>query len=521
MQADAVVIGAGPNGLVAANLLADAGWSVVLLEASDAVGGAVRSNSEVADGFVHDICSSFYPLSVASPAIRSLELEHHGLRWAHAPAVLGHPFKDGRWSMLHRSVEDTAAGMEEQHPGDGEAWMRLCANAKLIGPEVVGALMTPLPPVRFGLRLLAKLRAAGGLDFVRMLATPVRSLGEQYFGGRSPRILLAGNALHADIPLDAPGSGLMGWLLTMLGQHAGFPVPVGGASGLSEAMARRFTGYGGELRTSTRADHIVVRDGRAVAVQTSHGEQIDVRRAVLADVAAPHLYGGLVHWEDLPGRVRRRMQRFEWDPGTIKLDWALSGLIPWSTPPPVMPGTVHLSESVDELSQAALDVRSGRSPERPFLLMGQMTTADPTRSPPGTESVWAYTHVPGDVDVAQMTERVEARIEQYAPGFTSRVTARRVLGPRDLEEHDENLVDGALNGGTASLHQQLVLRPIPGLGRAETAVGGLYLASASAHPGGGVHGACGANAARAALAHHRLRVPWRRDQHLTDAATRS
>jgi len=317
-------------------------------------------------------------------------------------------------------------------------------------------------------------------------------------------MLIAGNAMHADIPLDAPGSGFMGWLMTMLGQHVGFPVPVGGASGLSEALARRFTGYGGELRCSTRAERILVRDGRAVGVRTSPGDTVTARHAVGADVAAPNLYGGLVDWSDLPERVRRRMAEFEWDPGTLKLDWALDGPIPWRNPPSAMPGTIHLSESVDELARALLQLRSGRTPERPFLLMGQMTTADPTRSPAGTESAWAYTHVPSDVDVAAVAEQVEARVEGYAPGFSDRIRARRVLGPQDLEAYDENLVGGAVNGGTASLHQQAIFRPIPGLGRAETAVAGLYLGSASAHPGGGVHGACGSNAARAALAHARV-----------------
>ncbi|HET7325972.1 MAG TPA: NAD(P)/FAD-dependent oxidoreductase [Nocardioidaceae bacterium] len=504
MQADAVVVGAGPNGLVAANVLADAGWQVLLLEAAPQVGGAVHSSGDVAAGFVHDTCSSFYPLAAGSPVIASLELERHGLRWSHAPAVLGHAFADGEWALIHRSPDETAAGFDEQHPGDGDAWLRMCADARRIGPAVVDALLSPMPPARDGLRVLTKLRSVGGLDFVRMLASPVRSMGTAHFGGRAPRMLLAGNALHTDIPLDAPGSGLMGWLLTMLGQHVGFPVPVGGASALSEALARRFTGLGGEIHCSTRVDHVVVRHGRAVAVQTAHGEQVGARRAVLTDVAAPRLYGGLVDWSDLPDRVRRRMARFEWDPGTIKLDWALDGPIPWRKRPAAQPGTVHIGESVDELSHSLLALRSGRMPDRPFVLLGQMTTADPSRSPAGTESAWAYTHLPADADVQRMAERVEARVEERAPGFGDQIRARRVLGPLDLEAHDENLAGGAINGGTSSLHQQAVFRPIPGLGRAETPVRRLFLASASAHPGGGVHGACGANAARAALAHHRM-----------------
>jgi phytoene dehydrogenase-like protein len=248
---------------------------------------------------------------------------------------------------------------------------------------------------------------------------------------------------------------------------------------------------------------------------------IRVRHAVIADVSAPSLYGGLVNAEHLPARVRREMGNFEWDPGTVKVDWGLDKPVPWRRRPPQSPGTVHLVESIDELARWQQQVRSGEVPAKPFLVVGQMATADPSRSPVGAESLWAYTHVPqktradaGDGgirgvwdrdDAERMADRMQLRLEEYAPGFADLVVARRVLGPRDLQERDENLVNGALNGGTSEVHQQLVFRPVPGLGRAETPIRGLYLGSASAHPGGGVHGACGSNAARAALAHARLR----------------
>jgi phytoene dehydrogenase-like protein len=215
------------------------------------------------------------------------------------------------------------------------------------------------------------------------------------------------------------------------------------------------------------------------------------------------------------------MQSFQLDPGTIKVDWALSGPVPWRTTPPYAAGTVHIADSVTQMSHALAEVTAGAIPSDPFLLTGHMTTADPTRSPEGTESLWAYTHVPHDAaydagdgsvrgtwdrdDCERFADRMQARIVKYAPDFESRILARRILGPHEMEARDANLVGGALNGGTANLHQQLVFRPVPGMGRAETGIGGLYLASASAHPGGGVHGAPGMNAARAALAHHRVR----------------
>lgn len=521
---DAVVIGSGPNGLVAANLLADAGWDVLVLEAQPVIGGAVHSDGSVRDGYIHDTYSSFYPLAAVSPTIRALQLERFGLEWTHAPAVLGTPFADGSWAILHRTADATAAALDAAAPGDGDAWLSMYRTWQRIGDDVVSALLTPFPPVRSGLSAIAHLHQAGGASFVRDLLTPARALVERTFRGRAAGMLVAGNAAHTDIAMDSRGSGLMGWLLSMLGQSVGYPVPSGGAGNLARAMARRFEAHGGTIRRSTRVEQVLVRDGRAVGVRTEHGEVVEARQAVVADVSAPSLYGGLVGWSDLPNRTRSRMQRFSWDPGTIKVDWALDGPVPWTNPPEHVPGTVHLAESIDEISDWGAQVASGRVPARPFLLMGQMAAADPTRAPRGGESAWAYTHVPQQVlsdaggdgirgrwdtdDCARMADRMQARIEAYAPGFADRILDRRVLSPFDLQARNENLVNGALNGGTASLRQQLVLRPVLGLGRAETPVKGLYLASASAHPGGGVHGACGSNAARAALAHAPIRRFW-------------
>ena len=519
MTWDAVVIGAGPNGLVAANRLLDAGWSVLVLEAQPDVGGAVRSDRELDPDFVHDTFSAFYPLAASSATIASFELGQHGLAWTHAPSVLGHPFPDGSWAVLHRDRDLTAAGLDVHHSGDGEAWLELCAEWDRIGPHLVGALLTPFPPVRHGLGTLAALRHVGGLSFVKTLLTPMAELADQRFGGDAARVLLAGNAAHADIPLTAPGSGLMGMLLAMMGQTVGFPVPVGGAGQLTQSLARRFTALGGEIRTETEVTSIAV-DGRVRGVRTSDGETYPARRAVVADVPAPTLYTRLLDPADVPARVHRALRTFELDPGTVKVDWALDGTIPWTGAPEQAPGTVHVSDSLADMSVALSQVHAGEVPASPFMLTGQMTTADPTRSPAGTESFWAYAHVPqrtvrdaGDGairgvwdrdDCERFADRMQARVERLAPGFGDRVVARRVLGPRELEARDANLLGGAINGGTAQLHQQLVFRPVPGLGRAETPIKGLYLGSASAHPGGGVHGACGDNAARAALFHHRV-----------------
>jgi phytoene dehydrogenase-like protein len=518
---DAVIVGSGPNGLVAANLLADRGWSVLVLEAQPRIGGAVASDREVHPDFVHDTFSAFYPLAAASPTIQSLALEEHGLRWRHAPAVLGHPFPDGSWALLHRDREVTAELVDAQHRGDGQAWLELCAEWDAVGDHLVRALLTPFPPVRPALGLLARLRKAGGLSFVRTLLTPAAELGGHRFGGPAPAVLMAGNAGHSDIPLDAPGSGLMGLLLTMLGQTVGFPAPEGGAGELASALARRLGALGGELWCDAEAIRIEVEGGRAVGVRTAT-DLVRARRAVIADVAAPNLFGRLLASEDVPARVAAGMRYFELDPATVKVDWALEGPVPWLTEPAYSPGTVHIADSLGQMQEALSQVRAGAIPAAPFLLAGQMTTTDPTRSPSGTESFWAYTHVPqqtrsdaGDGNVRgtwdqddreRFADRMQARIERLAPGFGILIQARRVLGPRELEARNANLIGGAIGGGTAQLHQELVFRPVPGLGRAETGVAGLYLGSASAHPGGGVHGAAGSNAARAALLHHRLRL---------------
>ncbi|MEV7380255.1 phytoene desaturase family protein [Streptomyces lydicus] len=512
---DAVVIGAGPNGLVAANLLADRGWTVDVLEAQPEPGGAVRSDRGVHPDYVNDLCSSFYPLAAASPVLSALRLEEEGLRWSHAPRVLAHPLRDGRCAVLERRVQDTARALDGFAVGDGAAWRDLCDVWDRVGHDLIDALFAPFPPVRAGARLLARLRGAGGLRLARTMLLPVRRLGEEEFRGEGGRLLLAGNALHADLAPEAAGSGGFGWLMSMLGQSVGFPVPVGGAGALTDALVRRLERRGGAVRCDARVVEVVVRGGRAVAVRTSDGETVPADRAVLADVSVPALYGELVDARHLPGRVLADLRRFQWDFATFKVDWALDGKVPWTAEDAATAGTVHLADGVDGLTRFASQISMGQVPDRPFALFGQMTTADATRSPAGTEAAWAYTHVPhhvrGDAgddgltgvwnqaEQEAMADRMEHQVERYAPGFRSRIRARRILAPPTLEAMNANLHGGAINGGTAALHQQLLFRPTPGTGRPETPVRGLYLASAGAHPGGGVHGAPGANAAHAAL----------------------
>jgi phytoene dehydrogenase-like protein len=516
-MADAVVVGAGPNGLVAANLLADAGWDVLVLEAEAEPGGAVRSGETTRPGFVHDRFSSFYPLVAASPVMQALELERHGLRLCRAEAAVAHPLGGGRAAAIYGGdLDRTCAGLEALAPGDGEAFARWMAYWKRIGPGLIEALMSPFPPLRGALKLGAALRTPRRMgEMARLGMLPVRRFVEEEFAGEGPALLFAGNALHADFAPETAGGGIYGLVLVGMAQEVGYPVAEGGSRSLTAALVRRLGAAGGRIECGARAERILLRGGRAAGVRTADGREHPAARAVLADVGAPQLFGELVGPEHLPPRAREGLRRFQYDHGTVKVDWALSGPVPWEAPEMAHTGTVHVAESVDALTLAMARIAMRQIPERPFLVAGQYARMDPTRQPAGAETFWGYTHVPRDVrgdaggddlrgtwderEREAMADRMEAELERFAPGFRDRVLDRHVSAPPDLEAADANLVGGAINGGTAQLHQQLVLRPFPGLGRAATPVPRLFLASASAHPGGGVHGACGANAARAAL----------------------
>jgi phytoene dehydrogenase-like protein len=510
--ADAVVIGAGPNGLVAANLLADAGWSVLVLEAADEPGGAVRTGELALPGFNHDLCSAFYPMAAASPVIAGLELEQHGLRWRHSPAVLAHVFPDDRHVVLSRDVAQTASSLAAFDPRDADAWPREFERWQRVRDDVLAAILGPFPPVRAAGRLLRTLGGADLLRLTRLFTLPARRLGEELFAGEGARILLAGNAMHTDLGPDQAGSGIFGWLLTMLGQDIGYPVPEGGAGRFTEALVSRLTAKGGRIECGRRVTSVLIAGRRALGVRDAGGEPVRARLAVLADVPAPTLYRELVGAEALPAQFVRDLSNFQWDDATIKVDWALSGPIPWNATSVGAAGTVHLGADLNGLAQISTRLACGQVPDPPFLLLGQMATADPTRSPAGTETVWAYTHVPRGEhwDTRRLSlhaDWIERFVDKHANGFRDRIMGRAVTGPAEFQRRNPSLVEGAINAGTSAIHQQLVFRPVPGVGRADTPIERLFLASSSAHPGGGVHGSPGANAARAALASTHL--PYR------------
>jgi phytoene dehydrogenase-like protein len=517
---DAVVIGAGPNGLVAANLLADRGWSVVVCEAEDRPGGAVKSSELIEPGFVNDEFSAFYPLAAASPVIRRMHLEDYGLRWRRSPLVLAHPSADGTCPYLSMDLDETVEGLNAIASGDGDEWRRLFDLYTRVRDGILTTLLSPFPPVRGTIGLLRALKPSELLRFARFATLPVRRLTEESFSSDAAARLLAGNALHADFPPETALGGFFGWILMALGQDEGFPVPEGGAGKLAEALVKRLEHRGGEVRCGAAVREVTVRGGAARGVVLRDGTEIDATRAVVADVTAPLLYLDLVGAEHLPHRLVDDLAHFHWDWATVKIDWTLDGPIPWEAEPARRAGTVHLGDSLDDLTIATAQLAAGRIPARPFVVLGQQSMTDPTRAPAGKETAWAYTHVPhhirgdagGDLtgsfdegETEVFAKRVEDEIERRAPGFQKLIRGRHALSPAALEAANPALRLGAINGGTAQLHQQLVFRPTPGLGRAETPIKRLYLGSSSAHPGGGVHGAAGSNAARAALAHDALR----------------
>lgn len=513
-SADAVVIGSGPNGLVAANMLADRGWRVVVLEEAPDPGGAVRSGELLEPGFTHDLFSSFYPFAVISPHIRRLELERHGLRWVTSPVAVAHPARDGSCPAISLELSETMDSFEECARGDGQGWGDLYRLWGRVRKGALGAFFAPFPPARAVAELVRVLGPRELLRFARFSLLPVRRLGEETFSSDAPTRLLAGNALHADVTPETALSGAFGWIMCSLAQDHGFPVPAGGSGQLTAALVRRLRSLGGEVHCGERAQTIEIRGGRAGAVLSEH-RRFAATRAIIADVDVLQLYRELLRDAPVPPTLLGELRHFQLDNSTFKVDWTLDGPIPWQAERARRAGTVHVADSLDALTRQAAQLACREIPDKPYLVFGQYCGFDPSRAPQGREVAYAYTHVPQEVrsdaggkltgswddrETEVFAERIEEQVEALAPGFRALIRRRSVFTPQDLERGNRNLVGGALNGGTAQLHQQLVFRPVPGLARAETPIPGLLLGSASAHPGGGVHGAPGANAARAALA---------------------
>ena len=503
MSGAAVVVGAGPNGLAAAIALAEAGRDVTVLEASDRPGGAVRTEELTLPGFRHDVFSAVYPAGAASPVFARMELGRHGLRWTQPAACYAHPLGGGRAAALYPDVDRTAASLDALHPGDGAAWAAFARPWLRRFGALRNTMLAGFPPLKGPAELLARGGLRTGLDLARLLLMPAHALAHELFGAGGSRAWLYGAAMHGDVPPHGAGSAIAAAYLNILGHAVGWPSPEGGAERLAEALVSKLRAAGGEVRCGARVTRIAVRRGRVTGVEVQDGGAL-ATPLVVADTTPRALLA--LAGDALDGPYADALRRFRHGPATLKVDWALDGPIPWEAPEAREAGTVHVGGGEEEVLEATT-TRAGL-PQLPFLLLGQQSLADPSRAPAGRHTAWAYTHGPKSADwaaeAARHVERVEAQVERFAPGFRDRILARHVLSPADLEGRDPNLVGGDVGGGSYAL-DQTVFRPVAALSPYRTPVRGLYLGSASAFPGGAVHGVPGDAAARTALAEARVR----------------
>lgn len=507
---DAVVIGSGPNGLVAAIQLARKGWDVTVLERAPVAGGAVRTEALTVPGYLHDTYSAFYGLLHATPVFRELGLGER-MRWAHFDTPVAVATDPRTAAFIHREVERTA---KELPSPDGEAWASFTAWWNRIGVRFFETTLAPIPPVRTGLRFLRAAGIRGAIDTTRTMLAPIDALSQELFANEATRALFAAGVSHTDLSIDAPGSTPLGVFLAMLGQAHGFPVPVGGAGKLTDALVALLDEAGGTVRTGDAVVRVVVERGRAIAVETAGGSVVRARHAVIADTGPLALFRELVGEDRLPKRFLDGLRRFRYGTGVFKVDVALDGPAPWLVDGLGSTGVVHLTGTLDDMARASYEARRGALPARPMLIVGQQSVADPTRAPAGAQTLWIETHVPphpradgaGEHAVngwpsarEPFLERALALLEEHAPGARERIAGIAVRTPDDLQAENPNLVGGDVNGGSAALDQQLIFRPVPGWFRYRTPIKGLYLCSASTHPGGGVHGMGGHNCARRVL----------------------
>jgi phytoene dehydrogenase-like protein len=465
MNQRACVIGAGPNGLAAAIVLAKAGLQVEVFETEPTPGGAARTLELTLPGFLHDFGSAVHPLAAGSPFFSTLPLQEHGLEWIHSPAPLAHPLDDGTAVVLERDLGDAKVALGI----DGGAWMRLVEPFVQRWKDLASDMLRP--PTSIPRRPLLMVRF--GMNSMRS----AKSIAQRFRSERT-RALFAGLAAHSFLGLDEPLTGGLGILLAVAAQAVGWPIPKGGAQSLTNALCGYFESLGGEITTSTRVEEM---------------QQLAAYDLLLFNVTPRQLLN--IAGKQLSEHYKRQLAGYRYGPGAFKVDYALSSSIPWKSADCLRAITVHLGGNFDEIASLEKAVRSGRPAERPFVLLAQPSLFDPSRAPQGKHTAWAYCHVPNGSTV-DMLPKLEAQIERFAPGFRDCILARRVFFPADLESMDANLVGGDINGGALEI-RQFLFRPTRRY--YATSAKNIYICSSSTPPGGGVHGMCGYNAAKQAL----------------------
>jgi phytoene dehydrogenase-like protein len=465
---DAVVVGSGPNGLAAAVTLSAAGLAVLVIEGADTTGGGCRTEELTLPGFRHDICSAAHPLAVVSPFFRRFGLAERGVRLRHAEVEFAHPLDGGRAGAVTRSVGETAAGFGRDAP----AYRRIFGPVARSGEQLTDLILQPIrrPPARY---------SAGLAVLTRTGLRPATRLAAR-FDTDEPRAVLAGAAAHAMLPLSAPLTGAMGLMLTGLAHIAGWPVVAGGSARITDAMTAAVLSRGGRIETGWQVQSLA---------------ELPRSGAVLLDVSPQGLLR--LAQDKLPPRYARELRRFRYGSGIFKIDYALDGPVPWASDACRRAGTVHLGGTFSEVAAAEADVAAGRHPDAPYALVVQPSVIDPARAPAGKHVLWAYCHVPAGSDV-DMTARIEAQIERFAPGFRDLVLARATRTAAQVARHNPNYVGGDIAAGRQDLRRTLI-GPALRWNPYRTPLRGVYLCSSSVPPLPGVHGRCGELAALTAL----------------------